>query len=80
MVNGKGGIFHLLRGLEQSGARDSYVAASHHATAEGICRQNDVVYLSARTMEEMRQATDQLLTMESGSIPARVFKVGISSG
>lgn len=63
--NGKGGIFHLLRGLEQSGARDSYVAASHHATAEGICRQNDVVYLSARTMEEMRQATDQLLTMES---------------
>ena len=63
--NGRGGIFNLLPGLEQSPARDPFVAASHHTTAEGICRQNDVIYLKAETMEQLHEAIDTLLTMAS---------------
>ncbi|MBQ8656037.1 MAG: 2-succinyl-5-enolpyruvyl-6-hydroxy-3-cyclohexene-1-carboxylic-acid synthase [Prevotella sp.] len=63
--NGRGGIFNMLPGLEQSLARDRFVAAEHHTTAEGICRQNDVVYLAASDMEQMQQGIDTLLYMES---------------
>ena len=60
--NGKGGIFNLLPGLEQSPVRDSYVAASHQTTAEGICLQNDIYYQRATTIEEMQQGIDLLLS------------------
>ena len=63
--NGRGGIFNLLPGLEQSPARDRLVAASHHTTAEGICRQNNVTYLHASDMKEMQQDIDALLHVES---------------
>jgi len=63
--NGKGGIFNMLKGLEQSPARDRIVAAAHHTSAEGICRQNDVGYLKAANMEEMQQGIDTLLSAES---------------
>ena len=43
--NGKGGIFNMLPGLEQSPARDQYVSAAHHTTAAGVCQANDIVYL-----------------------------------
>ena len=63
--NGRGGIFNMLKGLEQSPARDKFVSAEHHATAEGICQQNDVIYLKATTMEEMQQGIDTLLYIET---------------
>ena len=63
--NGKGGIFNLLKGLEQSPARDKYVAAEHHTSAEGICMQNHVTYLKATNMAEMQQGIDNLLNTES---------------
>ena len=63
--NGKGGIFNMLKGLEQSPARDKYVAAEHHTSAEGICLQNNVKYLKATNMEEMQQGIDTLLYIES---------------
>lgn len=63
--NGKGGIFNLLKGLEQSPARDTYVAAEHHTSAEGICQQNNVTYLKAENMEQMQQGIDNLFSMES---------------
>ncbi len=63
--NGRGGIFNMLKGLEQSPARDKYVSATHHANAEGICCQNDIVYLKARNMEEMQQGIDTLIHKES---------------
>ena len=63
--NGRGGIFNLLHGLEQSPARDRFVAAAHQTTAEGICRQNDVVYLKAENMEDMQWGIDTLLKIES---------------
>ena len=63
--NGKGGIFNLLRGLEQSPARDQFVAAEHHTSAEGICQQNNVKYLKATNMEELQQSISTLLNIES---------------
>jgi 2-succinyl-5-enolpyruvyl-6-hydroxy-3-cyclohexene-1-carboxylate synthase len=63
--NGKGGIFNMLKGLEQSPARDKFVAAAHHTTAEGICLQNDVTYLKATNIEQMQQGVDTLLYIES---------------
>ena len=55
----------MLKGLEQSPVRDKFVAAEHHTTAEGICRQNDIVYLSAADMPQMRSGIDTLLYIES---------------
>lgn len=63
--NGRGGIFNLLHGLEQSPARDRFVAAAHKTTAEGICRQNDVVYLKAENMEQLQPAIDTLFNIET---------------
>ena len=62
---GKGGIFNLRRGLEQSPARDKYVAAEHHTSAEGICQQNDIVYLKAENMEQLQQGVSTLLNINS---------------
>ena len=63
--NGKGGIFNMLKGLEQSPARDPFVAASHQTSAEGICQQNHVVYLRADDMEQMQKGIDSLISLES---------------
>ena len=63
--NSKGGIFNMLPGLEQSPARDAFVAAEHHTSAEGICQQNNVNYLRAANMEEMKQGVDTLVHAES---------------
>ena len=63
--NGKGGIFDMLPGLENSLARDKYVAAEHHATAEGICQQNHVVYRQAKDMSQMQEGIDWLIATNS---------------
>ncbi len=63
--NGCGGIFHMLPGLEKSPARDTFIAASHHASAEFICRQNDIMYLHADYPPELKPAIDTLLDMDS---------------
>jgi len=60
--NGKGGIFDMLPGLEQSPARDRLVAGQHQTTAEGICQQNDVYYQQATDEESMRRGIDLLLS------------------
>ena len=76
--NGKGGIFNMLPGLDQSPARDKFVAAEHNTSAEGICQQNHVHYLKATNMEEMqkgiatlvRQASDTPMLLEVFTNPA----------
>ncbi len=62
--NGGGGIFHQLKGLGQSAACCGLVAAAHHTDARGICVQNDVGYLAAKDMQEMRLGIVRLLTEE----------------
>ena len=63
--NGKGAIFNMLKGLEQSPARDTLVAAAHKTTAQGICKQNNVRYLKATNMEEMQKGIDTVLNKKS---------------
>jgi 2-succinyl-5-enolpyruvyl-6-hydroxy-3-cyclohexene-1-carboxylate synthase len=41
------------------------VSAAHHTTAAGVCQANDIVYLSASDMPQMREGIDTLLNMES---------------
>ena len=67
--NGKGGIFNMLPGLEQSPARDRFVAAEHHTSAEGICMENQITYLKATNMEEMQQGIDTLLLYNENPRP-----------
>ena len=63
--NRGGGIFRQLPGLSDSPAADNLVMASHENTAQGICTQNDIGYLSAKSMEEMQIGIVTLLTRES---------------
>ncbi|WP_440431338.1 2-succinyl-5-enolpyruvyl-6-hydroxy-3-cyclohexene-1-carboxylic-acid synthase [Prevotella sp.] len=63
--NRGGGIFRQLPGLSDSPAADDLVMASHENTAQGICTQNDIGYLSAKSMEEMQIGVVTLLTRES---------------
>ena len=63
--NGKGGIFNMLKGLEQSPVRDSFISGAHHTTAQGICKQNNIRYMKATNMEEMQQCVDNLLNKKS---------------
>ena len=63
--NGKGGIFHMLPGLDQSPARDKLVAAEHHTSAEGICMQHHVHYLKATNTEEMQKGIATLVRQKS---------------
>lgn len=63
--NGGGGIFRQLRGLEQSQARDRYIAASHQTSAAGICQQNDVYYRSVNNLSELADGIEWLLCGDS---------------
>ena len=63
--NGKGVIFNMLPGLDQSPARDKLVAAEHHTSAEGICMQHHVHYLKATNTEEMQKGIATLFRQES---------------
>ncbi|MBR1688874.1 MAG: hypothetical protein IJ710_10190 [Prevotella sp.] len=47
--------------MEQSPARDRFVAAEHRTSAEGICRQNEVDYLAAHDEEQLRSGIDRLM-------------------
>ena len=55
----------MLKGFDQSPARDKFVSAEHHTSAEGICRQNGVVYLSANNPAQLSSAIDTLLYIDS---------------
>lgn len=60
--NGCGGIFYSLPGLENSSACSKMVAASHNTDAKGICNQNDIGYISARNIDELRVGMATFLT------------------
>ena len=65
MNNHRGGIFNMLPGLGQSPARDGLVAASHAASAEGVCQQNDIRYMEVHDQQHLQRAVDELLRMDS---------------
>lgn len=51
--NGGGGIFEKFEGLRESPARERFVMAQHHTSAEGLCQSFGVSYRSARNMSEL---------------------------
>ena len=63
--NHGGGIFRQLHGLDDSPAADDLIMASHEITAQGICTQNDIGYLSAKSLDEMQIGIVTLLTREA---------------
>ena len=60
-----GGIFDRVMGLEQCAHRDTFVSGRHSADARGICTQNDIGYIAAKTADEMRLGIVRLLTEET---------------
>ena len=60
--NSCGGIFKQLPNLHRSPVADTFVGASHTTTAQGICAQNNVEYISAHNAEEMKRGISELLT------------------
>lgn len=60
-----GSIFYSLNGLEDSAACDRLVAARHQTTAQGICTQNRIRYVSARNKEELCAGLATLMTIDA---------------
>lgn len=63
--NGGGAIFGKFEGLRQSQARETMVMAQHQTTAEGICKQNAVVYLSAHNQDEVQAGLERVIKGKS---------------
>lgn len=51
--NQRGEIFSKFKPLADSPARDTYVMAKHHATAEGVCLQNCVEYRQVKPVDDL---------------------------
>lgn len=51
--NQRGEIFSKFKPLANSPARDTYVMAKHHATAEGVCLQNRVEYRQVKPADDL---------------------------
>lgn len=71
--NSCGGIFHQLPGLEASDVRDSYIAASHHTSARGICEAYGIGYMASRNEEELEKNIQTFIT--GGTNSPLVFEV-----
>lgn len=63
--NGGGGIFNMLPGLEKSSAKTTLVSATHQATAQGICLQNDIVYVPVTRSDELLPALKRLVAEDA---------------
>ena len=66
--NGGGGIFEKFEGLQGSAARERFVMAKHHASAEGICQSYQVAYRAAHNMDELEEGI-YWLQQEQGERP-----------
>lgn len=71
--DGGGRIFHTLPGLGASPARDRYIAARHHATAQGIAAAYGLDYLSAQSAEEVKALAGEVLCEKRGALILEVF-------
>lgn len=63
--NGGGGIFHSLPGLDARPTTNNFVTGAHDASAEGICMENNVRYLSAHNSEELDEGLQALVDPDS---------------
>lgn len=63
--NQQGGIFLQLPGLEACPVRDTFIAAKHQLSAEGICKQFNIKYYQAKDEASLQEGLDALLHPES---------------
>ena len=63
--NGGGGIFYQLPGSKKSPALAEYIAASHSVSAKGWIESLGISYLSAKTVDELRQCMIPFTQTES---------------
>ena len=75
--NSGGGIFRHLEGLSKSQASEDYIMGRHRTTAEGICQENNIIYLKADNEEDLDKSLLQLTCEEySRPILLEVFTDG----
>lgn len=60
-----GGIFANVKGMPQDEETHTMVAGAHAADARGICTQNDIGYLQATDIGQLRIGIVSLLTMQT---------------
>ena len=63
--NGGGNIFKRLPGLSESNAI-GYIMAKHHTSAAGVCLQNNVEYMMALNMRQLKDGLVWLLGPSEG--------------
>lgn len=63
--NSEGVIFRNLKGLEQSAARSTLIAASHTVSAEGICHQFGLTYRKVSSEQDLQDGIRWLGSVES---------------
>lgn len=71
--NGGGGIFTRFDGLRQSGARERFIMATHHTSAQGICRSYGIDYRCVQDEAELEAGLDFL--MQPGGDAPRLLEV-----
>lgn len=59
--NGEGAIFEGLNGARQSPAFHTAIAAAHHTSAEGVCRQNNIAYQAATDENSLKNGIEWLV-------------------
>lgn len=60
--NGGGGIFQKLSGLEKAGASLPLINGQQQCDAQGICQQNAITYITARSKTDYAQKLEQFLS------------------
>ena len=63
--NGGGAIFGKFKGLKESAARSELVMAKHHTSAEGICKQNDILYMKVSEQRDLEPAIEIFCEIKS---------------
>lgn len=63
--NGGGAIFSKLKGLDVDDRELDVISGKHTVDAHGICEQNDIGYLQAKSEQEYRVALVRLLTEQT---------------
>lgn len=63
--NNGGGIFNSLVDLDKTNAGRRLIAAEHNTTAEGVCRQQNIEYLTANDTTSLDKQLHRLITEES---------------
>ena len=77
--NGGGAIFEGLKGARQSPVFHTAIAAAHHTSAEGICRQNNIGYQAATDEDSLKNGIEWLTSNTAQSQRPLLLEIFTSS-